>query len=52
MANFLTLTNHFPFLLDEEDQTIRPADTSVEVVNRYVTTVNYEDAALRRFFNW
>lgn len=50
MANFLTLTNHFPFLLDEEDQTIRPADTSVEVVNRYVTTVNYEDAALRRFF--
>lgn len=51
MASFLTLTNHFPFLLENEDQRIPPADTSVDVVNRYVTTVNYEDAAIERFFD-
>ncbi|WP_077704831.1 LTA synthase family protein [Virgibacillus dokdonensis] len=50
MASFLTLTNHFPFLLEEEDQSISPANTSVGVVNRYVTTVRYEDEALKRFF--
>ncbi|API93604.1 hypothetical protein J32TS6_09620 [Virgibacillus pantothenticus] len=50
LANFLTLTNHFPFLLEEEDQMISPANTSVGVVNRYITTVRYEDQALQRFF--
>ncbi|WP_404451772.1 LTA synthase family protein [Virgibacillus necropolis] len=50
MAKFITLTNHFPFLLDKKDQMIEPANTEVGVVNRYVTTVRYEDAALKRFF--
>ncbi|WP_188456312.1 LTA synthase family protein [Virgibacillus oceani] len=50
MAKFITLSNHFPFLLDEEDQMIEQADTEEGVVNRYVTTVRYEDAALKRFF--
>ncbi|WP_100012369.1 LTA synthase family protein [Lentibacillus sediminis] len=51
MAKFITLTNHFPFLLEEEDQLIEPADTRVGVVDRYVTTVRYQDAALKRFFD-
>ncbi|MDR4937004.1 LTA synthase family protein [Rossellomorea marisflavi] len=46
-ARFLMLTNHFPFLLDEEDQFIEEADTSEGVVNRYVTTVRYEDEAIK-----
>ncbi|MFZ3580082.1 LTA synthase family protein [Virgibacillus sp. DJP39] len=50
-AKFITLSNHFPFLLDEEDQFIETADTKVEVVNRYVTTVRYEDEAIKDFFN-
>ncbi|WP_099157500.1 LTA synthase family protein [Virgibacillus ndiopensis] len=50
MAKFITLSNHFPFLLDEKDQMIEPANTKVDVVNRYITTVRYEDAALKRFF--
>lgn len=50
MAKFITLTNHFPFLINKEDQKIEPANTKVDIVNRYVTTVRYEDAAVKRFF--
>jgi lipoteichoic acid synthase len=50
-AKFLTLTNHFPFLLDEEDILIDQADTKEDVVNRYVTTVRYLDQALATFFD-
>ncbi|MUV36550.1 Phosphatidylglycerol--membrane-oligosaccharide glycerophosphotransferase [Lentibacillus sp. JNUCC-1] len=50
LAKFLMLTNHFPFLLEEEDQFIDKANTDLEVVNRYMTTVRYEDEALKRFF--
>ncbi|MGR3764033.1 LTA synthase family protein [Rossellomorea sp. NS-SX7] len=49
-TRFITLTNHFPFLLEEEDQFIPQATTEVDVVNRYVTTVRYEDEAIKRFF--
>ena len=50
LAKFITLTNHFPFLLEEEGQLIEPAETAVDVVNRYVTTVRYQDEALKHFF--
>ncbi|WP_254871075.1 LTA synthase family protein [Bacillus sp. Marseille-Q1617] len=50
-TRFLTLTNHFPFLLEEEDQFILQASTEVDVVNRYVTTVRYEDEAIKQFFD-
>jgi len=50
LAKLITLTNHFPFLLDEEDQQIKPAATKVGVVNRYIATVGYEDKALSQFF--
>nr|WP_309098688.1 LTA synthase family protein [Fredinandcohnia onubensis] len=49
-AKFLTLTNHFPYLLDEEDLFIEPANTEEEVVNRYVTTVRYLDKSIELFF--
>ncbi|BAD65826.1 LTA synthase family protein [Shouchella clausii] len=50
MAKFIPLTNHFPFLLEQEDQSIDPADTGVDVVNRYVTTIRYQDEAIEQFF--
>lgn len=50
MAKFITLSNHFPFLIDEADQTIDQANTEEDVVNRYVMTVRYEDEAIERFF--
>ncbi|MFD2680438.1 LTA synthase family protein [Bacillus seohaeanensis] len=49
-AKFLTLTNHFPFLLEEEDTFIDQAETDEEVVNRYVTTVRYLDKSIEKFF--
>jgi len=50
MAKFILLTNHFPFLLDEKDQLNKPAETEEGVVNRYITTVRYQDEALKTFF--
>nr|WP_240684116.1 LTA synthase family protein [Bacillus infantis] len=49
-TRFITLTNHFPFLLEEEDRLIPEAETSEMVVNRYVTTVRYQDEAIKTFF--
>ncbi|MBS4204280.1 LTA synthase family protein [Lederbergia citrea] len=50
-AKFLTLTNHFPFLLDPEDQLISEMDAEQGLVNRYFTTVRYEDEAIKSFFD-
>jgi lipoteichoic acid synthase len=50
-TRFITLTNHFPFLLEEDDRQIPEADTSEMVVNRYVTTVRYQDEAIKTFFH-
>lgn len=49
-SKFLLLTNHFPFLLDEEDILLDEADTGLDVVDRYFQTVRYEDEALKEFF--
>ncbi|WP_226673959.1 LTA synthase family protein [Rossellomorea aquimaris] len=49
-TRLITLTNHFPFLLEEGDQFIDQADTKEDVVNRYVTTVRYEDEAIKALF--
>ncbi|MGM0851329.1 MAG: LTA synthase family protein [Bacillota bacterium] len=49
-TRFITLTNHFPFLLEEEDKLIPEASTNEDVVNRYVTTVRYEDEAIKSLF--
>ncbi|WNB93547.1 LTA synthase family protein [Bacillus sp. NEB1478] len=50
-TRFITLTNHFPFTLNEEDETIPEWTSNDGTVNRYFTTVNYEDAALKEFFD-
>ncbi|WP_244886930.1 LTA synthase family protein [Rossellomorea vietnamensis] len=49
-TRLITLTNHFPFLLEEDDQFIDTASTGEDVVNRYVTTVRYEDEAIKTLF--
>ncbi|QIW81379.1 LTA synthase family protein [Bacillus tequilensis] len=48
-SSFITLTNHFPFEIDEKDQLIDEFDSSSNLLNRYVTTVRYEDEALKHF---
>ncbi|MBY8911370.1 LTA synthase family protein [Bacillus sp. YC2] len=49
-SNLLTLTNHFPFEIGERDKLIDESDSSSGLLNRYVTTVRYEDEALKHFF--
>ncbi|WNF35070.1 LTA synthase family protein [Bacillaceae bacterium IKA-2] len=47
----LTLTNHFPYLLDEEDRFIDEYDSESIIVNRYFPTVRYTDEAMRVLVN-
>lgn len=51
-TKFITLTNHFPYPLDEEDVSIPKATTDDNTVNSYFQTVRYTDEALEEFFNW
>lgn len=47
-AKFITLTNHFPYQLDPEDQYIEEYTSDSNVVNRYFTTVRYMDEAIKQ----
>lgn len=49
-AHFITLTHHHPYLIDEEDATIDPAETRDGSVDRYFQTARYLDEALEMFF--
>ncbi|MFB5282172.1 LTA synthase family protein [Peribacillus sp. Hz7] len=50
-AKFITLTNHFPFTLNEEDRTIDQYDSSSNTLNRYFPTVRYMDEAVEQFIH-
>jgi uncharacterized sulfatase len=49
-TKFITLTNHFPFELDEEDKMIDEYDSNSGTLNRFFPTVRYMDHAVERFF--
>jgi phosphoglycerol transferase MdoB-like AlkP superfamily enzyme len=48
-AKFITLTNHFPFELEDEDLFIHPYTSEDHTLNNYFTTVRYQDEALKLF---
>ncbi|MGV3464844.1 MAG: LTA synthase family protein [Heyndrickxia sp.] len=48
-VKLITLTNHHPFRLNEEDKFINEYHSNDPIVNRYFTTVRYEDEALKQF---
>ncbi|WP_164216110.1 LTA synthase family protein [Virgibacillus sp. YIM 98842] len=50
-AKFITLTNHFPFELDEEDKSIEPYDSNSNTLNNFFPTVRYMDESIELFFN-
>lgn len=50
-AHFMTLTHHHPYLIDEEDATIEPAETNDGSVDRYFQTARYLDESLEQFFD-
>ncbi|WLD92061.1 LTA synthase family protein [Alkalihalobacillus sp. AL-G] len=49
-TKFITLTNHFPFSLEKEDEQIPEWTSEDGTVNRYFTTVRYTDESLKMFF--
>lgn len=49
-AKFITLTNHFPFELGEEDRSIDPYNSNSNTLNNYFPAVRYMDEALEEFF--
>lgn len=48
-AKMITLTNHHPFTLDESDRFIDEYTSNDKTVNRYFTTVRYEDESIKEF---
>lgn len=50
-SKFITLSNHFPFKMDEGDTDFPAAETEDDVVNQYFQSANYMDQALEQFFN-
>lgn len=49
-AKFITLTNHFPFKLNEEDRMVDEYNSKSNTLNRYFPTVRYTDEAIKHFF--
>lgn len=49
-SKFITLTNHFPFELDEEDMSIDRYDSNSNTLNSYFPTVRYMDESIEEFF--
>ncbi|WP_138415797.1 LTA synthase family protein [Aquibacillus sediminis] len=49
-SKFITLTNHHPFELSEEDASIEPYDSNSKTLNQYFPTVRYTDEAVEEFF--
>ncbi|MCF3941770.1 LTA synthase family protein [Oceanobacillus alkalisoli] len=50
-TKFITLTNHFPFEMDEEDKSIEPYDSNSNTLNNYFPAVRYADEAMEEFFD-
>jgi len=48
-TKFITLTNHFPFVLNEEDKMVPEYNSNSRTLNRYFPTVRYMDEALKVF---
>ncbi|WP_067730414.1 LTA synthase family protein [Oceanobacillus damuensis] len=49
-AKFITLTNHFPFEMKEEERTIDPYDSNSNTLNNFFPAVRYMDEAIEDFF--
>lgn len=50
-SRMLTLTNHHPFYLDEEDMLIDEYDSNSGTLNRYFQTARYLDEAVKTLFD-
>ncbi|MCD2257248.1 LTA synthase family protein [Lactobacillus sp. CC-MHH1034] len=51
-AKLITVTNHYPYLLDKQNQSIAKTDTGDSTVDGYVQTAKYLDQSVGEFMNW
>ncbi|CAH0418664.1 LTA synthase family protein [Periweissella ghanensis] len=51
-AKVITVTNHYPYDLDKQNQTIKPFNTGDNTVDGYVQTAHYLDQAFGEFLAW
>jgi lipoteichoic acid synthase len=49
-SRLITLTNHYPFVLDEEDMLIPKYDSNSRTLNNYFQSVRYMDEAIKVLF--
>ncbi|MGX1193581.1 LTA synthase family protein [Metabacillus sp. SLBN-84] len=49
-TKFISLTNHFPYPIEEDEATIDPHTTGDGSVDRYFQTARYMDESLQQFF--
>jgi lipoteichoic acid synthase len=50
-TKFISLSNHFPFKMDEGDTDFPAGDFGDSVVNQYFQSANYMDQSIQQFFN-
>ncbi|MFD1031966.1 LTA synthase family protein [Metaplanococcus flavidus] len=50
-SRLITLTNHFPFTLEEEDKLIPEFDSNSGTLNRFFQTTRYLDEAVKELFD-
>lgn len=51
-TKFLTVSNHFPYPMNEANADFPEANTSDETINQYFVTNHYADQSIEEFFNW
>nr|WP_263327620.1 LTA synthase family protein [Neobacillus sp. Marseille-Q6967] len=51
-TKFITVTNHYPYSMDQELATIAPHTTGDKSVDNYFQTARYADEALKQFFDY
>lgn len=51
-ANFITVTHHFPFTMNQDEATIAPHTTGNKTVDNYFQTARYADEAMKQFFDY
>ncbi|MGF2616302.1 LTA synthase family protein [Rossellomorea vietnamensis] len=51
-ANFISVTHHFPFAMDQDEATIGKHTTGDKTVDNYFQTARYADEALEEFFHY
>jgi lipoteichoic acid synthase len=51
-AKFITVSNHYPYNMPQEEATIAPHTTGDKSVDHYFQTARYADEALKQFFDY